>query len=138
MKRYTINFIIDTIAFIDFIFLATTGILVRYILPKGSGSYITVWGLDRHGWGDIHFWLALIFLTMILIHIILHWDWTVCMIRGNSDKSSDIRIMAALFAFLLILILAVAPLISPVSGSREGGGYGGRGRNINGSHEEAE
>ena len=50
MKRTTQNFVIDTVAFAGFVFLTATGVLVRYVLPPGSGHHTTVWGLDRHEW----------------------------------------------------------------------------------------
>jgi len=32
-------------------------------------------GLGRHVWGDIHFVLALLFVSAILVHVVLHWMW---------------------------------------------------------------
>lgn len=132
MKRSTINFIIDTIAFVCFMFLTSTGILIRYILPKGNGSYLTIWGMDRHEWGGIHFWVAIIFLAMILIHIMLHWSWIIAIIKGKVEKRADIRLIVVIVAFLTMLVISVAPLIVPASGNREGGGRRGKG---NSSHE---
>lgn len=61
MKRINLNFIIDVAAFVGFVMLTTTGVLMRYILPPGSGRYSTIWSLDRHEWGGIHFWISIIF-----------------------------------------------------------------------------
>jgi len=55
MKRIHLNFIIDSFAFVGFILLTATGILMRYILPPGSDGYTMIWSLDRHQWGSIHF-----------------------------------------------------------------------------------
>lgn len=54
MKRTHLNFIVDVVAFVGFVVLRTTGVLMRYILPPGSGRYSTIWGLDRHEWGGIN------------------------------------------------------------------------------------
>ena len=51
MNRTWVNFVIDTVAFVAFVLLTTTGVLMRYLLPPGSGHYTTIWGLDRHEWG---------------------------------------------------------------------------------------
>ena len=32
----------------------------------------------RHEWGGVHFYLAVIFAVLMLIHIILHWTWIKC------------------------------------------------------------
>jgi len=31
--------------------------------------------MSRHEWGTIHFYLALLFVFLMIVHIILHWDW---------------------------------------------------------------
>ncbi len=60
--KATLNFIIDVIAFTGFLFLTTTGVLMRYLLPPGSGRFASLWGLNRHEWGTIHFWISVAFL----------------------------------------------------------------------------
>jgi len=61
MKIVKLNFIVDVVAFAGFVVLTTTGVLMRYILPPGSGHYSTIWGMDRHEWGGIHFWASVLF-----------------------------------------------------------------------------
>jgi len=88
VKRNTVNFIIDTACFLVLAVLAVTGFVIKYILPPGTSGrgqalhdglgreYIkTLSGLSRHQWGDIHFYLAVVFVILIVIHIILHWNW---------------------------------------------------------------
>ncbi len=65
MKRPKLNFFIDIIAFIAFVLLTTTGILMRYILPPGSGKHTLIWGMDRHEWGTIHFWISILFFSIL-------------------------------------------------------------------------
>jgi len=88
MKRSSLNFIIDLVSFINLVCLTFTGLIVKYILPPGSGGQGRLlheglgrehikqfWYMSRHDWGNIHFYLALLFLTLMTIHIILHWAW---------------------------------------------------------------
>jgi len=88
IKRTTVNFIVDLIAFIDLLCLACTGFIIKFILPPGSGGrgrgfrggrgpgeIKELWSMTRHEWGDIHFFLAVLFVTLMIIHIILHWTW---------------------------------------------------------------
>jgi Domain of unknown function (DUF4405) len=94
VKRTTLNFIVDSIVFVDLLLLATTGAIMRWVLPPGSGGgghgygfrggrlsapdaeqVRQLLGLGRHDWGDIHFILASLFLVLILIHLVLHWTW---------------------------------------------------------------
>jgi hypothetical protein len=89
MKRTTLNFIIDFVSFLDLLSLAFTGFIMKYILPPGSGGHGRgfrggrepaeeikyLWSMTRHEWGGIHFYLAVIFAVLMVVHIILHWGW---------------------------------------------------------------
>ncbi|MEN6338391.1 MAG: DUF4405 domain-containing protein [Phycisphaerales bacterium] len=89
MKRTTLNFGVDLACFIDLLLLAATGIILRWVLPPGSGGghgygfrggrgpteVTTLLGLGRHDWGDVHFVLAVLFILLILTHLALHWTW---------------------------------------------------------------
>jgi hypothetical protein len=91
MRRTTLNFVVDLIGFVDLLLLATTGGILRWVLPPGSGGghgdgfrrgrdpgeIKELLGLGRHDWGDIHFVLALLFVLVMLIHLYLHWRWIV-------------------------------------------------------------
>jgi hypothetical protein len=95
MKRTTVNFIIDFVAFLDLLALACTGFIMRFILPPGSAGHGQgfrggrpateakyLLSMDRHQWGGIHFYLAVIFAVLVLIHIILHWTWIKCYVKS--------------------------------------------------------
>ena len=88
MRRSTLNFIIDLISFVNLLGLVCTGFIMKYILPPGTGGLGRelgggrgreeikyLWSMSRHEWGDIHFYLAIMFVTFMVIHIILHWSW---------------------------------------------------------------
>jgi hypothetical protein len=90
IKRGTVNFIVDVVSFIDLLCLAFTGFIMKFILPPGSGGYgrgfrggrgaveeqiRELWDMSRHEWGTVHFYLALLFAFLMIVHIILHWEW---------------------------------------------------------------
>ncbi|MBC8874703.1 MAG: DUF4405 domain-containing protein [Planctomycetes bacterium] len=82
MRRTTLNFIVDLAAWVVILLLAATGLVVRYVLPAGSGgrgggSELLLWGLGRHDWGAVHFWLSVALGGLVVLHIVLHWSW-VC------------------------------------------------------------
>ena len=60
MRRNTINFLVDAASALVVIGLVATGLLTRFVLPPGSGSWRLLWGMGRHDWGDVHFWLAVV------------------------------------------------------------------------------
>ncbi len=59
--------------------LIWTGLFMWLILPPHSRDN-TVWGLVRHDWGEIHFWIAVTFVTGLLIHIVLNWAWFLALL----------------------------------------------------------
>ncbi len=88
MKRGTLNFVVDFVSFINLVCLALTGFILKYILLPGTGGRGRVlhggrsgeqikqlWSMTRHQWGDIHFYLALLFVVLMALHIFLHWSW---------------------------------------------------------------
>jgi hypothetical protein len=111
MKRTTLNLSVDAAAFVV---LASTGVLVRYVLPPGSGRRSQVWGLDRHEWGTIHFWIAAAFLAVLAIHLVLHWRWITAVIAGKRSDASGARFGLGAVGLLAVVALAFAPLVSPV------------------------
>jgi hypothetical protein len=114
MKRGTLNFAIDTLTFLIMLAMVATGLLVRFVLPPGSGERRSLWEYTRHDWGDVHFWLAVTLGALVLIHVALHWGW-VCGIvqswlppgRRAGPKSSSRRNLAGA-AFLLVVAGLVA------------------------------
>ena len=114
MKRTNLNFIVDVVAFIGFVVLTTTGVLMRYILPPGSGHYSTVLNLDRHEWGDIHFWISVVFFSVLILHLVLHWRWIVSVITGRTREGSGFRAGLGVVGLLAVVALTIFPLLSPV------------------------
>lgn len=119
MKRPTLNFIIDSAAFVSCLVLLSTGLIMYFILPPGSG-HLEIWGMNRHGWGDIHFWAAVLFILMIGIHLVLHWKWIVCKVKGRVTETAQSKLRMAIFIIVLITITAMVstPFLSPVHDTR--------------------
>ena len=109
MKRTTLNFWIDLISLLVMLGLIWTGLLIHYVLPPGTGGRhggqeATLWGLGRHDYGDIHFYMALAMIGLMVIHVWLHWSWvctTVNKLLGMKATSSARRAMCGV-AILMI------------------------------------
>lgn len=80
MNRTVANIIIDIIAALLFLGMIATGYLLRFPLPPGSNKSLSLWGYTRHQWGDIHFWISLGLLVVLVVHLVLHWNWIVTVI----------------------------------------------------------
>ncbi len=73
-RKHNQNLIIDIISFLNLVLLIITGSVMYFILPHGSRDKEWL-GLTRHEWGDIHFWVAILFVVVIGVHLVLHWKW---------------------------------------------------------------
>ena len=114
MNRASANFLVDVISFAAFVFLTVTGVLMRFVLPPGSGHFSTLWGLDRHQWGTIHLWIAVALLCALAVHLVLHWRWIVCLVKGRPRQGSGIRVGLAIMGLVALVALALSPFLAGV------------------------
>jgi len=124
MRKPTQNLIVDAAAFAAFVLMLGTGFLLRFSLPPGSGAasglrgggreYLTVWGLSRHEWGAIHYWISLALLVILTLHLVLHWQWIVSVVKGRRRTASGRRVALGLVGAIGVIGFAMAPIFSPV------------------------
>lgn len=117
MKKSNLIAFIDIAAFISFIFVVSTGVLMRYLLPPQSGHSMEILGMSRHGWGDIHFYFTFMFLAILSIHLIFHWRFLYSVLHGRNKKVGSSRFILGLVGLLAVLALAIAPFIAPIEDS---------------------
>jgi len=127
MHRASLITLIDIISFIGFVFLTSTGVLVRYVLPPGSGRWSSVWGLSRHDWGGIHYWIALVFFAVLAVHLVLHWRFIANLFGKHLQAGARLRLALGIVGLLAVLALAAAPVLTPVESSGAGSGAGRHG-----------
>ena len=92
MNRARINLILDCISAGLLVAMVTTGSILKFVLPPGSGRSKVLLGLSRHEWGDLHFSLALLFVSAVAIHLVLHWRWIQCMLFKLHKGEDQTRI----------------------------------------------
>jgi len=112
MKKNTLKYFIDTLLFIDMSSIAVLGLLLGFVIPKGkvqsSNKYFL--GLHRHEWGDIHLYLSLFLLVLLVFHIWFNWTWIVQATKrsfGNHWKNFLWAISCGWIIVLLIGWIAV-------------------------------
>jgi hypothetical protein len=131
MTKGKVNFIIDATMFLCLAAIIGLGLLMEYIMPPGrrlmeilgSNPYITWLGWDRHDWGDIHLYLALTCLTLLVLHIILHWSQILGLFRRLIPQPS-IRFTTALIFLLISVILICFPFMITTQRQTRGRGLG--------------
>lgn len=108
--------LVDAVLGVAALGLLATGFLIEFVLaPRSRGA--TVWGLTRHDWGGIHFWLAVAMLAAGALHLGLHWQWvcsvTVKLCGGKPGQPLPrTRIVAAIASVAIVVTLVVGFLIA--------------------------
>lgn len=85
MKRGMMNYLVDLGLFLGVVGLGLSG-LARWPLPEGGGrggwlARSRPWGLRRRTWREVHRYLGLAFLSLVPLHLALHWSWIVTTTR---------------------------------------------------------
>lgn len=105
MKKSDWQYIIDTLLIMFIIGIAIIGFLMDLVIPKApqvseSAKYFL--GLQRHQWGNIHFYLSIAFAVLVIIRLIFSWNW----IKGKAHQ-----ILHRGWGTMLVLITVVSLLV---------------------------
>jgi hypothetical protein len=145
MDKPKLNFIIDALMFVILMAMAGLGFLMKYTLPPGRtvqaiygrNLELTWMGWDRHDWGDIHLYLAFTLLSVLVIHLILHWQQILGLFRRLVPDSRRRYRIALVFLVISLLLIYFPFLITPNMQPRGRGGGGGRHSQLSGSANQA-
>jgi hypothetical protein len=79
MDKPKINYLVDFIALISFLVTSITGLIIFLFLPSGvrQGRFQEFIGITKEVWNFIHIWSGILMLVLVVIHLILHWDWII-------------------------------------------------------------
>lgn len=126
MNKANLIKLIDLLSFIGLSALISTGALIKFSLPPKSGA-ATIWGLTRHEWGNIHFYISVFFLIIITIHLLLHLKFIKAAIIGKASREIGYRIAVGFIGLVVLVLFLFSPFISPIENTGE--------RNIDRTHE---
>ncbi len=113
MKRFSKSdwyYLLDGLLLISAAGVIVLGILLGFVIAEGptvAAAEKYFLGLHRHQWGEIHRYLSLAFVALLILHLILHWSW----IKGKSSKVlgkrwGTILISAATLSVFAVLLVA--------------------------------
>ena len=130
MTKSKLKFIIDAAMFLCLMAMAGLGFLMKYPLPSGRDAWARYgsnrqfsWlGWDRHDWGDIHLYLAFTLLSLLVLHVILHWQQILGLFQRLVPDSRQRYRIALIFLLLSLLLIYFPFLITPDSKARGRGG----------------
>jgi len=82
------NYLVDVASFFAFIISAISGFILYFMNRK------TIILFARHSWNLIHFWSSIIFIILILIHFVQHFNWIIVMTKNMftcKNKKTEVR-----------------------------------------------
>lgn len=116
MNRALLNVMIDSIAAALLTAMVGTGYILWFALPPGTNRTHLLWGLLRHQWGAVHFWMSATLLVVLAVHVALHWRWLLMGLSrrfgvgGWAERSPHL-------AGLVLLAAAAVPLTALAIGA---------------------
>ncbi|HOX10374.1 MAG TPA: DUF4405 domain-containing protein [Candidatus Moranbacteria bacterium] len=90
MNKQKVNYFIDFLAFLSFVATALSGLAIRFFMPSGvrQGRLQEFLGIQKGVWSEIHDWSGIFLIIFAIIHLILHWDWIVCMTKNMFQSNN--------------------------------------------------
>ncbi|MFA5628643.1 MAG: DUF4405 domain-containing protein [Dehalococcoidales bacterium] len=95
LERYVVNILMVVFSAFELL----SGLVIWLILPRGLGyqnlvhigAGPTFWNLQRDEWRNLHDWAAVALVALIIIHVIIHWDWITKITMGKfkGKKTKD-------------------------------------------------
>ena len=92
MKRITINALVDIGCLVTFILSLVSGLVLYLVLPEGGGrgsGWLTYLGIPRNQWVTMHNNTSLIFAALLVIHLLLHWNFFRHITRALNPKEKE-------------------------------------------------
>lgn len=92
MKRITVNALVDIGCLIAFIPSLVSGLVLYLVLPSGGGrgsGWETYLGIARNQWLTMHNNTSLVFTALLIIHLLLHWNFFRHIGRHLNPKEKD-------------------------------------------------
>ena len=99
MNKTRLNYMLDAVIGVAFAVSAVTGVA---FLLMGSGGYqggrnpdfaTSLLGISRTAWSDLHTWASLVMIAGVVVHLVFHWKWIVCvtrqMVRSRPRRSRE-------------------------------------------------
>ncbi len=87
-RRSTLNFLVDVLTLLAIFVMIVTGLVIRLVLPPGTGGRhgeggLLLWSRGRHDWGDMHFWASVVLGMLLVVHVALHCSWVCTTVRRS-------------------------------------------------------
>lgn len=112
-RKNTINRVLNLALYLLMCFLIGTGLLLWLRLGPGTAHVgrrsgrepLTVLGMHRHDWGDLHLYAGLAFVAVGLAHLYLNKTWLVKIAASNRAWRLWLGLAAGVAIPVVLLVL---------------------------------
>jgi hypothetical protein len=107
IKNADWRYLVDALLFVCLVGMVFIGILLGFVLQEGpvsAGGSKYFLGIHRHQWGNIHAYLSIAFVILMVVHLTLSWNWVTCRTRQIFKGRSAAPLVAlATLPFVILL-----------------------------------
>lgn len=106
MKKNDWMYFVNALLFVDICSILTIGLLLAFVIPSGRGQYAEKYfiGLHRHDWADLHFYLAIFLVGLLILHVWLNWKWVAQSTRRYFSNRWKKALLCLSCAWLVVLV----------------------------------
>jgi len=119
-RGFSLRAFISLFMFLDFIFIALTGIIL-YIAPPGRISYWINWklaGIDKTGLQTVHTVFAFLFIIAGIFHVYYNWtvfwNYIISKARGTLNRKFEMLVSVIITFTVLAGSIAAIPPFSTI------------------------
>lgn len=121
MRKPFWNFILNATMTLCMSAIISIGFLIKYTLLSGQdrkevyGQNVELYflNMDRHQWGAIHLYLSFVFISLLVIHVFLHWKVVTAVYQKIIKVQLTKRIIALSFGIICAVLVIVPFFINP-------------------------
>ena len=118
--RTDVNFWLDCLLAAAFFGLAAISMLIRFVFPRAQDSSgWTLWSYSYDDWIQAQFAVLAILTLLILVHVMLHWNWVCCVaqqrVLNSGNKKPDNGWQTIVGVGLMIVILNLLGILMGVA-----------------------
>ena len=106
MKKGIIKYFVDVSMYIVLSSIAILGLLMEFVISSGQSANKYFLGIHRHDWGELHFFLGLLFLVLLSVHIYFNWPFILQSTRNQFGEKSKNVLVGIGTAWIGILFIA--------------------------------
>lgn len=91
-NKTLVNFWLDLLMLVAFVGLLWTSVIVRFVFPPAiTAENWTLWGWNVDQWINLQFNLIAFFTFLVVVHLMLHWNWVCGVVASRFFSRSQGR-----------------------------------------------